>query len=128
MCQGEISEHRLKSSPYLPSYDSYLEVIRSKTASLMSVSCQSGAIVAGADPAVEGMLKEYGLHLGLSYQLVDDLLDQDFPVETDTNRAERAGESVLKAKEALNGVEESEYSRSLLDLADYVIDMLPPNR
>jgi octaprenyl-diphosphate synthase len=128
MCQGEIFEHRMKSSPCLPAYGGYLEVIKSKTASLMSASCQSGAIVAGAGPALEGKLKEYGLHIGLSYQLVDDLLDEDFPVATDTDRAERTGESVIKAKEALKGVKDSEYRQSLLDLADYVIDMLPTKR
>jgi geranylgeranyl pyrophosphate synthase len=128
MCQGEIFEHRMKSSPSLPPYGGYLEVIRNKTASLMSVCCQSGAIVAGADHGVEQMLKEFGLNLGLSYQLVDDLLDGDFPLEAGTNPVPLVGDSILRAKESLSGMKESEYKRGLLDLADYVNGMLPSNR
>jgi geranylgeranyl pyrophosphate synthase len=128
MCQGEILEHRMKSSPSLTSYDSYLEMIRSKTASLMSACCQSGSIIAGADRGIEGMLKEYGLFLGLSYQLVDDLLDGDFPVEAGSNTVQRVNECTLRAREAISGLGESSYRRKLLEMSEYVSGMIPTKR
>jgi octaprenyl-diphosphate synthase len=53
----------------------YFEVITCKTAILMAAACQIGAILAGAPPAQEEALAQIGLHLGITFQLVDDLLD-----------------------------------------------------
>jgi octaprenyl-diphosphate synthase len=55
--------------------DQYLEIIISKTAALMSAACACGAIVAGADPKEAENLSNYGLNLGIAFQLIDDLLD-----------------------------------------------------
>lgn len=53
----------------------YLEVIRCKTAVLIAAACQMGAIAAGAsDDAVRAMY-DYGMALGLAFQMVDDALD-----------------------------------------------------
>ena len=53
----------------------YFEVITRKTAILMSAACQIGGILAGAPPAREEALSQMGLNLGLTFQLVDDILD-----------------------------------------------------
>jgi len=53
----------------------YFEVITRKTAILMSAACQIGGILAGAPPAWEEALAQMGLNLGLTFQLVDDILD-----------------------------------------------------
>jgi octaprenyl-diphosphate synthase len=53
----------------------YFEVITRKTAILMSAACKIGGIVAGAPPAQEEALARMGLNLGLTFQLVDDILD-----------------------------------------------------
>ena len=53
----------------------YFEVITRKTAILMSAACQIGGILAGAPPAQEGALAQMGLNLGITFQLVDDILD-----------------------------------------------------
>lgn len=53
----------------------YLEVITRKTAILMSAACQIGGILAGAPPAQEEALAQMGLNLGITFQLVDDILD-----------------------------------------------------
>lgn len=53
-----------------------LEAIhRCKTGALFRVSLRLGAIVADASPAAVECLDEYGCHLGLAFQIVDDLLD-----------------------------------------------------
>jgi octaprenyl-diphosphate synthase len=53
----------------------YLEVIRRKTAKLFEAATRLGAVIAGAGPAVEDGLAEYGMRLGTAFQLVDDVLD-----------------------------------------------------
>ena len=55
--------------------ESYLRVIRYKTAKLFQAATQVGAILGGATAEVESALADYGMHLGTAFQLVDDVLD-----------------------------------------------------
>lgn len=48
---------------------------RHKTARLFEACCRVGAMAAGADETYLSSLSEYGLHLGLAFQIADDLLD-----------------------------------------------------
>jgi octaprenyl-diphosphate synthase len=57
------------------SEERYLEVIHAKTARLFEAAARLGGVLAGSDQGVEQALARYGLHLGVAYQLVDDLLD-----------------------------------------------------
>jgi octaprenyl-diphosphate synthase len=53
----------------------YTEVIKAKTATLFQAAAEVGAIAGGADEAGRAALRDYGLELGLAFQLVDDVLD-----------------------------------------------------
>jgi octaprenyl-diphosphate synthase len=53
----------------------YVEIITDKTATLMGAACTSGAMVAGADEKTMQHLGDFGLNLGIAFQLMDDLLD-----------------------------------------------------
>jgi octaprenyl-diphosphate synthase len=53
----------------------YFEVIRAKTAMLFQAASQTAAVLASDDDAQVAALRDYGLTLGLAYQLVDDWLD-----------------------------------------------------
>lgn len=53
----------------------YLDKSFYKTASLIAASCKCAAVFSGADPAVKDAMYEYGKHLGLAFQVVDDILD-----------------------------------------------------
>ncbi|MGN6389282.1 MAG: octaprenyl diphosphate synthase [Burkholderiaceae bacterium] len=55
--------------------ESYLNVIRSKTAKLFEASAQLGALIAGAPDATIDAAGEYGRSLGTAFQLIDDVLD-----------------------------------------------------
>jgi octaprenyl-diphosphate synthase len=55
--------------------ESYLRVIRFKTAKLFQAATQVGAILGNAPAAVEAALADYGMHLGTAFQLIDDVLD-----------------------------------------------------
>lgn len=57
------------------SRESYFRRIYSKTASLFSLSTQSGAILSQAPEKAVSVMKEYGDNLGIAFQIVDDILD-----------------------------------------------------
>jgi octaprenyl-diphosphate synthase len=53
----------------------YFKVVRGKTAALFSAATQVGGVIAEADAKITQALFEYGDALGVSFQIVDDLLD-----------------------------------------------------
>ena len=74
IAEGEVQQLANIGNPDLTE-QSYLQVISRKTATLFQAAAHSGAVLAGADEATEVSLRDYGLHLGLAFQLIDDLLD-----------------------------------------------------
>jgi len=53
----------------------YREVILRKTATLFEAGARLGAVLGDADPAQEQAMADYGLHLGIAFQIIDDALD-----------------------------------------------------
>ncbi|MBO6074491.1 MAG: polyprenyl synthetase family protein [Paludibacteraceae bacterium] len=53
----------------------YIEMIRLKTSVLLAAALQGGAIIGGANETEQQALYNYGIHLGLAFQIQDDLLD-----------------------------------------------------
>lgn len=74
LAQGEILQ-LLNTNNLDLSIDDYLETIRRKTAYLFGAAAQSAAILSGANNTQEQALYQYGLNLGIAFQLADDLLD-----------------------------------------------------
>jgi octaprenyl-diphosphate synthase len=74
MCQGEIIQLIKKGDLRLTEKE-YMDVIQRKTGFLIQGACQTGAILAGAPIEVENKLSEYGYHIGIAFQIADDLLD-----------------------------------------------------
>jgi heptaprenyl diphosphate synthase len=58
-----------------PALGHYLNVLRDKTGSLIALSARLGAMLAGADEKFQQPLQEFGEHIGIAFQLVDDLID-----------------------------------------------------
>jgi heptaprenyl diphosphate synthase component 2 len=74
VCEGSIIE--LMSAHKLDvSIEAYLERIQRKTACLISACCRGGAIVGNGSLAQIDLLEQYGQHLGMAFQIVDDVLD-----------------------------------------------------
>jgi octaprenyl-diphosphate synthase len=71
---GEIAQWRGAYNPDQTRED-YFHRIYSKTASLFSLSTQSGAILSKANEDAVAVMKEYGDNLGITFQIVDDILD-----------------------------------------------------
>jgi octaprenyl-diphosphate synthase len=55
--------------------EQYINVVRSKTAILMSAACAVGAILGAAKQNEQKALTEFGMDLGIAFQLMDDILD-----------------------------------------------------
>ena len=73
MVEGELLQIELQGRAIQE--QEYYELIYRKTACLFRVSMQLGCVLAGAAPAVEERMGEYGRNLGLAFQVVDDVLD-----------------------------------------------------
>ncbi|MFN7039309.1 MAG: polyprenyl synthetase family protein [Alphaproteobacteria bacterium] len=54
--------------------DQYIEIVKSKTAELFAAACQIGAVVANSEDK-EGPLRDFGMNLGIAFQIIDDGLD-----------------------------------------------------
>ncbi len=156
----------------------YMEVIRRKTATLFEAGTRLGAVLAEVPRALEDRIADFGLHLGIAFQLVDDALDYDADSETigkhigddleegkptlpliramavgteaqrsmlrkaieeggrgriddvvaaivDTNAldytVELAGQHAQAARDALDGLSDSEAKRSMLSTAEFAV-------
>jgi octaprenyl-diphosphate synthase len=73
-CSGEIRQTFARGRPDL-SLDEYLSFINDKTGELFRASCQIGAYLSGAKQDTINLAGEFGLSLGINYQVFDDLID-----------------------------------------------------
>ncbi|MGI5160818.1 polyprenyl synthetase family protein [Microbispora sp. CA-102843] len=73
-CSGMIAETADRFL-FSRSEEAYMEVTGAKTAELLSLACRLGAMQAARDPEAEEALARFGWHLGMAYQVRDDILD-----------------------------------------------------
>jgi geranylgeranyl diphosphate synthase type II len=74
VCEGQQLDMDFENMDNL-SIDQYLEMIKLKTSVLLAASFQIGALIGGASKSDALLLYNYGLNLGIAFQLQDDLLD-----------------------------------------------------
>ena len=74
MTEGELIQLTMIGNTAI-TRDEYFDILRRKTAYLFSGCCEIGAILGGADADQQAALREYGMNLGIAFQLADDLLD-----------------------------------------------------
>ena len=74
MSQGEI-EQMARTGDISLTEAQYREVIRCKTAVLFQGACRTGALISGASADQVRSLGDFGHHLGIAFQMADDLLD-----------------------------------------------------
>ena len=73
-CSGEIMQTFARGN-YDVSLTEYFSFIQNKTGELFKASCQAGAFLAGNSETLIELAGEFGLSLGLNYQIFDDLMD-----------------------------------------------------
>ncbi|MBL3529068.1 MAG: octaprenyl diphosphate synthase [gamma proteobacterium endosymbiont of Lamellibrachia anaximandri] len=74
IAEGEVLQLLNCNNPETTEAD-YMEVIKRKTATLFEAGARLGGVITGASPEQEKAMADYGLHLGIAFQLVDDSLD-----------------------------------------------------
>ena len=74
IAEGEVLQLATQNDLSTPE-SRYLDVIKGKTDALFTAACQVGAVVAARPEPEEAALADYGLNLGIAFQLVDDALD-----------------------------------------------------
>jgi octaprenyl-diphosphate synthase len=74
MTYGEMFQMDLRRR-YDISEETYLRMIKHKTAALFASACEAGAIVGGLGERERSSLKTYGESIGIAFQIVDDILD-----------------------------------------------------
>ena len=92
LCEGEVNELRHAYDP-TRTEASYLQAIQGKTAALFATACRVGGIVGALPrPQIE-QLTSFGLHYGMAFQIVDDILDV---VATDAQLGKPAGHDIVE--------------------------------
>jgi octaprenyl-diphosphate synthase len=102
MAEGEMLQTRYAGNLDLTEAE-YLDLVERKTAALFACCCETAGILAGVDAGLERALRRYGRHVGMAFQIVDDLLDV-------TGDAERLG------KPAGSDLREGKVTLALIDL------------
>ena len=74
ICEGQQMDMNFESREDVKE-EEYLEMIRLKTAVLLAASLKIGAILGGASPEDAENLYDFGMQIGVAFQLQDDLLD-----------------------------------------------------
>lgn len=74
VCSGEILQTHRRLN-FAVSRAEYFKVLGMKTAELFALSCELGALLAGAGAAERSALRSYGMALGTAYQIYDDCVD-----------------------------------------------------
>ena len=74
IAEGEVQQLSFIRNPATTEVE-YMEIISRKTAMLFQAAAHAGAVLAGANEKTEHALRDYGLHLGIAFQMVDDQLD-----------------------------------------------------
>lgn len=65
VCEGNLDLWR----------EHYFDIVRGKTAGFFASCCKSGGIIGGAEQELQESLYSYGMHLGVAFQITDDILD-----------------------------------------------------
>jgi geranylgeranyl diphosphate synthase type II len=105
MIGGQV--HDLEGERQTPAAELLDRIHRAKTGALLRASVRLGAIVAGADDRAYTALSLYGEHVGLAFQIVDDLLDVEQPSEALGKRSGKDAERHKITFPAVYGIEPS---------------------
>lgn len=78
--------------------DTYLKIISAKTATLFESACEVGGLISKAPKPVVEALKQYGLCLGIAFQMIDDILDYS---AFEANLGKQCGDDLREKKVTL---------------------------
>ena len=96
VCEGQQFDMNFESEKHV-SVEDYMRMITCKTAVLLGCSLKMGAINAGANKNDSASLYDFGKHLGIAFQLMDDYLDA-FAQDTDKFGKQSGGDIIADKK------------------------------
>jgi octaprenyl-diphosphate synthase len=119
IAEGEVMQLSA-SFDFNLTYEQYLAIIKAKTAELFAVSAYVGSVIASKNENYQNLLREFGLNLGISFQIIDDILDYNV---TNNNLGKNIGDDFREGKITLPLIllrdsvskEEKEVIKNLLD-------------
>lgn len=76
IAEGEVKQLTTQNNLDTTMED-YLSVIEGKTAALFAAACEVGPLIAGQDDKTVAALRDYGMALGIAFQIIDDVLDYE---------------------------------------------------
>ena len=118
MCAAEV----VQAEDTIPTREIYLNIIKGKTALFMSVSCKIAAALAGGTKEQISSIEEFGLNLGMAYQIVDDCMDKDINALLNIT----IEDARLYGKIAISSLESFENSpckTSLINLVHFILSL-----
>ena len=74
IAEGEVLQLAMQNN-LDTSIEEYEAIIQGKTASLFAAACEVGPIIADQDDATTTAIRDYGMNLGMAFQVIDDVLD-----------------------------------------------------
>ena len=110
MCEGELIQVYQRGNLDL-SKDSYITIVRKKTASLLAACCHAGGILGNHDESVQKILKGFGLNFGIAFQIIDDcrdLISEERILGKHPGQDMVAGDMTLPLLDLLDAVDQSE--------------------
>ena len=118
LCRGQVLElqHLFDADR---SVETYTSAISGKTASLFGTACRVGGMVSAVDDPTLEALTQFGHHLGMCFQIVDDVLDV---TATDEELGKPAGNDILEGVYTLPVIHALACSAELRDLLGRKID------
>jgi geranylgeranyl diphosphate synthase type II len=105
MIGGQVADLEAEGKPIGEEHLLYIH--RAKTGAMIRASVRMGAIYCGAPPAEFEALSLYGEHIGLAFQIVDDILDVEGTPESLGKTPGKDAQQQKATFPALYGVEES---------------------
>ncbi len=128
MSEGEYAEFIVQSQDAKIKTSEYIDIIGNKTASLFQTSAKLGSMIAGAKQQTIEAMSDFGLNLGIAYQIQDDILDWEQKASLERSLGEEkvtlkkmSYEFALKAKGSLSHLQRSEAHERLEELAEFAV-------
>ena len=104
----------LHAPEYISRYE-YIDIVTLKTSALFSTACYLGALAADTIEEKREVCREYGRSLGILYQVLDDLIDEEIPTDLRSSTEEIIKEYAKKAINSALQLPDNEYREAMID-------------
>ena len=115
----------VKEILHVPEYISkheYIDIVTLKTSALFSTACYLGSLAADVEEEKRELCREYGRCLGILYQVLDDLIDEEIPINMKSKAEEIIREYAKRAIDCALELPENEYREAMVDAVFVILE------